>query len=101
MSDTRLEIRVSTEGITFGVLVAPRASREAVGPVVGDRLRVAVTSPPVEGRANEAVVAVLARALGVHRQDVQIVGGERGKRKTVRVAGLTREALLAALELAP
>ena len=99
MSEATLEIRGSAEGVTFGVLVTPRASREAVGPVVGDRLRVAVTAPPVEGQANTAVVAALARALGVRRQDVEIVGGERGKRKTVRVVGLTREELLAALGL--
>jgi len=99
VSEATLEIRASAEGVTFGVLVAPRASREAVGPVIGDRLRVAVTAPPVEGKANDAVVAALARALGVRRQDVAIVGGERGKRKTVRVGGLTREALLEALGL--
>jgi hypothetical protein len=99
VSEATLEIRGSAEGVTFGVLVAPRASREAVGPVVGDRLKVAVTAPPVEGQANAALVAALARALGVRRRDVEIVGGERGKRKTVRVAGLTREALLAALGL--
>jgi uncharacterized protein (TIGR00251 family) len=92
-----LEIQEHDDGVSFGVLVAPRASREAVGPVVGDRLRVAVSAPPVEGQANSAVVALLARALGVRRQDVQIVAGERGKRKTVRVAHLTRATLLAAL----
>jgi uncharacterized protein len=88
----------STEGaITFCVLVAPRASREHLGPVVGDRVRVAVTAPPVDGKANEAVIAAVARALGVRRQEVTIVAGDRGKRKTVRVAGVTRQALVAAL----
>jgi uncharacterized protein len=47
-------------GIIVDVQVVPRASRTAVGPMVGDRLRVAVTSPPVDGAANAAVIEALA-----------------------------------------
>ncbi|MCC6749662.1 MAG: YggU family protein [Deltaproteobacteria bacterium] len=94
MSGAGLDIREGPDGITFNVLVVPRASRERVGPVVGDRLKVAVTAPPVEGEANAAVVALLARALGVSRRQVEIVGGESSKRKTVRVLGVGRDALL-------
>ena len=75
-------------GLVIDVLVVPRASRTAVGPMVGDRLRVAVTSPPVDGEANAAVVAALAEAFGVRRAAVEIVRGERGRRKTVRIAGV-------------
>ena len=56
-----LNVRQDVDGITFEVLVSPRASRDRVGPVVGDRLKVAVTAPPVEGEANAAVVACLDR----------------------------------------
>ncbi len=75
------------------VLVVPRASRTAVGPMVGERLRVAVTAPPVDGEANAAVIAALAEAFGVRRAAVEIVRGERGRRKTVRIAGADRGAL--------
>jgi len=75
------------------VQVVPRASRTAVGPVVGERLRVAVTSPPVDGEANSAVIDALARAFGVRRSAIEILHGERGRRKTVRIAGATRAAL--------
>jgi uncharacterized protein (TIGR00251 family) len=75
------------------VQVVPRASRASVGPVAGDRLRVAVTAPPVDGAANAAVVEALAAAFGVRRAAVTIVRGERGRRKTVRIAGATRAAL--------
>ncbi len=75
------------------VQVVPRASRTAVGPAVGERLRVAVTSPPVDGAANAAVIDALADAFGVRRSAVEIVRGERGRRKTVRIAGATRAAL--------
>jgi uncharacterized protein (TIGR00251 family) len=75
------------------IQVVPRASRAAVGPAVGERLRVAVTAPPVDGAANAAVIEALAEAFGVKRSAVAIVRGETGRRKTVRVAGATRAAL--------
>ena len=75
------------------IQVVPRASRTAVGPAVGERLRVAVTAPPVDGEANAAVIAALAEAFGVRRSAVSIVRGERGRRKTVRVAGGDRATL--------
>ena len=89
------------DGISFDVQVVPRASRERLGPVVGELVKVAVTAPPVEGKANEAVIAVIARALGVRQRDVVIVSGGHGKRKSVRVAGASRACLLAALGLGP
>jgi uncharacterized protein (TIGR00251 family) len=83
--------------LTIDVLVVPRASRTAVGPMVGDRLRVAVTAPPVDGEANAAVVDALAKAFGVRRSAVTIVRGQRGRRKTVSIAGTGPGALEAVL----
>ena len=76
-----------TDALTIDILVVPRASRTAVGPRVGDRLRVAVTAPPVDGAANAAVIEAIAEAFGVRRAAVTIVRGERGRRKTVRIEG--------------
>jgi uncharacterized protein len=73
--------------LIIDVQVVPRASRAAVGPAVGDRLRVAVTAPPVDGAANAAVIEALAAAFGVRRAAVTIVRGETGRRKTVRIEG--------------
>jgi len=88
-----VEVREDATGITFDVQVVPRASREKIGPVVGDRLKVAVTAPPVEGEANAAVIACLAKALGVAKSSVSIVRGDASKKKTVRVAGVRRATL--------
>ncbi len=79
--------------LIIDIQVVPRASRTSVGPAVGERLRVAVTSPPVDGAANSAVIEALADAFGVRRSALEIVRGERGRRKTVRIAGATRAAL--------
>ncbi len=79
--------------VTVDIQVKPRSAREAVGPVQGDRLLVAVNAPPVDGKANEAVVRVLAEFFGVARSAVTIVRGETGKKKTVRIAGVTAAAV--------
>jgi len=80
---------MATGALTIDILVVPRASRTTVGPMVGDRLRVAVTAPPVDGEANAAVIDALAEAFGVRRAAVTIVRGERGRRKTIRIEGAT------------
>ena len=58
----------------------------------------AVNAPPVDGKANEAVVRALAAAFGVPRANVEIVRGETGRRKTVRIRGITQAALAAKVE---
>jgi uncharacterized protein len=82
--------------LVIDVIVAPRASRPGLGPIVGDRLRVAVSAPPVDGKANAAVIETVAKALGLPRAAVAIVRGETGRRKTLRIAGATLAAVMAA-----
>jgi uncharacterized protein (TIGR00251 family) len=65
----------------------------------GGVVRIRLNAPPVEGKANEALVRFLAKALGVPKGRITLVAGKRGRSKIVRVAGLTREALMAALGL--
>jgi len=84
-----LKVSEKDGAATLDIVVQPRCSREGVGPVVGDRLKVSVNAPPVDGKANEAVQRVLAEIFGVPRSAVTILRGETGKRKTVRIAGVT------------
>ena len=93
-----LSVSESGGAITFDVQVVPRASRERLGPVHGERLKVSLTAPPVDGAANDALVTLLARVLGRPRGDVSIVRGGNARKKTVRVAGSTRDALLQRIE---
>lgn len=79
------------------VRVQPRASRDELVGWREDALRVRVTAPPLDGRANDAVRALIARAAGVHASAVGIVAGDRGRDKLIAVAGLTLEALRAKL----
>jgi uncharacterized protein (TIGR00251 family) len=83
--------------LAFQILVTPRASRCRFGPLAGDRIKVSVTSPPVSGEANQAVMQFVAKVLGVRRADVRLQAGHRGRRKVVRVRGVSRRALLEAI----
>jgi len=93
-----LKVTEADGAITFDVQVVPRASRDRLGPVHGDRLKVQLTAPPVDGAANEALVELFAKSLGRRRADVAIVRGQTGRKKTIRVAGATRDALLCRIE---
>lgn len=67
------------------VRLQPRASRdEIVGPH-GDALKIRITAPPVEGRANAHLITFLARAFGVARGDVALLGGDTGRSKRLRI----------------
>ncbi len=97
MDFSGLDVRESPEGVTFRVRVQPRASRCAVTGLAGDAVRVALTSPPVEGAANAACTAFFAALFGVAKGRVSIVAGLKGRDKTVRVAGCDKAAFFAAL----
>ena len=84
-------------GAVLEVLVTPRASRTRVGGEHGGRLKLFLAAPPVEGEANRALVEFLSSALGVRRAEVVIVSGQSGRRKTVRVSGVTAAGVRAAL----
>ena len=83
--------------VTFAVRAQPRASREQIKGVAAGALTVALTAPPVEGEANAALIALLARTLGVAKRDVALTRGASGRNKTVAVTGLTAGDLRTAL----
>jgi uncharacterized protein (TIGR00251 family) len=72
------------------VRVIPRAGRTAISGMRGDALLVRLAAAPVEGAANEALITVLAGALGCPRRSLTIVAGERSRDKRIAVDGLTR-----------
>jgi uncharacterized protein (TIGR00251 family) len=76
---------------TVELRVKPKAKRDKIEIVDTSHLDIWVTSPPVEGKANEHVVKLLSKALGVPKSSIDIIKGERGKNKVVSVDGLSRE----------
>lgn len=84
------ELRVQEQdgAVVFEVRVVPRASRSRVIGVHEGALKLALTAPPVDGAANEALRKLLAKTLGVAKSDVEIVRGDRARIKVLRVKGI-------------
>lgn len=78
-------------GVQIHVKAVPGASRSRIVGWLGDHLKVAVAAPPEGGKANKAICQLLAEALSVKVQDVQVVAGPINPRKRVMVAGLSVE----------
>jgi len=80
----------SAAGTTFVIKVHSRAKKNAITGEVGDALKVSLTAPPLDGRANEACIKFLAKLLKVPRSSVTIASGHSSRNKTIRVAGMSR-----------
>jgi len=78
-------------GVSFAVKVHPRAKKNAITGEVGDALKLALTAPPVDGKANEACIEFFAKLLNVPRSSVTIAAGQTKRNKVIRVAGLTAQ----------
>ena len=81
----------SAGGVTFAVKVHPRARKNAITGEFGDALKLSLTSPPVDGRANQACIEFFAKLLKVPRSSVTIASGQSTRNKVIRVAGLTAQ----------
>jgi uncharacterized protein (TIGR00251 family) len=88
-----IPVHESAKGTSFAVRVQPRARKNAITGKMGDALKLALTAPPIEGRANEAVIDFLAEVFQIPRSSVTIASGETSRNKVVRIAGLSRAAV--------
>ena len=88
---SQLKITEAGGGVTFAVQVVPRASKNEIAGIHGDALKIRLTAPPVEGKANEALIAFLAQRLGVRKGQVEIVAGATSRRKMIRVIDLSAQ----------
>jgi len=82
----------------LSVHVVPGAARNEIIGVEGGTLKVRVAAPPVKGKANQALVKLLAKTLGLRKSQVEIVSGHRARRKMVKVEGMEKIALLDLLQ---
>ena len=86
-----MSITADPGGVRIQLHVQPGASTSEVTGLHGNRIRLRIQSPPVDGRANAAVLAWIAEVLGVPRGAVTLVRGEKSREKTVEVRGVTVE----------
>jgi uncharacterized protein (TIGR00251 family) len=88
---------VMRESALLSVHAQPRARRDEVVGWQGTTLRLRVTAPPTDGRANQAVILLLAKALGVPRSSIEVVSGAASRDKLVRVGRYSPEEIRALL----
>lgn len=94
-----IDVRAMDGGVRIRVRVQPKARRSAIDGTHGDALRVRLTAPPVDGKANAALIALLSQELGVARSAVSIVLGEGSRDKVVAVEGISVEQVRHVLNL--
>ena len=84
-----IPIQTSAQGVSFADKVHPRAKKNAITGTIGDTLKLSLTTPPVDGRANEACIEFFAKLFQVSRSSVTIAAGEKSRNKVVRIVGIT------------
>ena len=85
-------VRTVAKGVRLDIRVIPRASRTVVAGERDGALLIRLAAPPVDGAANDALIAFLAKALDVPRRQVVLVHGETARQKTVDITGVTEAA---------
>jgi len=94
-----IPVNDTVSGATFAIKVHPRAKKNAVTGEIGDALKVSLTAPPVDGKANETCIEFFAKLLKVPRSSVTIAAGLTSRNKVIRVAGLTAAEVRRRLEV--
>jgi uncharacterized protein (TIGR00251 family) len=84
-----IPFRETSGGVNFAIKVHPRAKKNAITGELGDALKVSLTAPPVEGKANEACIDFFAKLLEVPRSSITIAAGQASRNKVIRVIGLS------------
>ncbi len=92
MDKPKFRLHHGDKGSALAIRVTPRASKNEIREILNDgTVRIRLTAPPVEGKANEALISFLADVLDVPRSKIEIVAGETGRDKLVSILGLDAE----------
>ena len=97
MSDAGEFVRDVADGCTVSVRVQPGAKKSAVIGLHGGAVKIALSAPPVDGKANEALIAFVAEKVGLPRARVSLVSGAASRSKALRVTGRSADEVRAAL----
>lgn len=79
----------STDGILLSIYVQTRSSSNKIAGRHGDALKICITTPPIEGKANKAVIAFLAKFFGLPKSSVTIKSGKKSRTKSIKLAGIS------------
>ena len=80
-------------GVAFSIQVVPRSRKCEIAGVITDAIKVRLTAPPVEGKANEECLRFFSGLLGISRNRLSIVSGQTSRKKTLLVSGMAEKEL--------
>ena len=84
-----IPVKDTPSGATFAVRLHPRAKKDAITGTLGDALKISLTAPPIEGRANLACIEFLADLLKLPRSSITIAAGQTSRNKLIRISGVS------------
>lgn len=84
-------IKETKNGVILRIHVVPKSAKSEISGVQDDALKLKITSPPVEGKANEACIKFLSDILGVRKAQVKIVSGHKSRKKTIAIEGIGKK----------
>ena len=93
-----IQIKPCKEGIQFAAAIQPRASRNQILGIHNHSLKIKLTSPPVDGAANQACIKFLAKAFGISPSRVSIVKGETSRNKIIQFAEMDQQTFMNTLQ---
>ena len=88
----------SESGTAFFITVSPKSSRSAITVLPGGEIKIFLTSPPVDGKANDELVALLSKTLHTAKSHIEIDKGAHGRKKRIVVHGMTQSEIQSAFE---
>jgi uncharacterized protein (TIGR00251 family) len=93
-----LPVQETEKGLVIQIRVLPRSSRCEVVGIQDGALKIKITSPPIEGKANDECVRFLADQLKIKKSQIEIIAGRKARKKTVIVSGIKKADLEALVE---
>lgn len=86
-------------GVRLHLFIQPKASKNEFVGVHDKELKIKITAPPIDGRANEGLIEFMSEIFGVPKRDVQLIRGESSRHKVIEIPGLTPEKVREILKL--
>jgi len=90
----KIKLRQRKNGITLECRISPRAGQNAIRGVRDGALSIALNAPPIEGRANKALIEFISRLLHVPRSHIEIIKGQRGRQKTLFIQDVSKDSVM-------
>jgi uncharacterized protein len=96
MNSSKLSLIVSEkqDGCILNCWIQPRSSRNALVGIHGDAIKIALTAPPVDGKANKELLKFLAKYFKLPKSSIQIIAGESSRNKTILIADIDKDTII-------